>query len=96
MRDDRGAPNDRDRRVRGNAPTSATEKSNTPSTGNEVGRRTDVAAPLSAIPHPADAEELGLTEEEILLYRRRVADGIYDSRDVADEVARRMLKRGDV
>jgi hypothetical protein len=61
-----------------------------------VDRRTDVAAPLSSVPHPADAEELGLSEEEILLYRRRVAEGMYNTREVADEVARRMLKRGDV
>ena len=95
MRDDKGAPNDRDRKVRGKTPASGTARSKTPSKGTAVGR-SDVAAPLSAVPHPADAEELGLTEEEILLYRRRVAEGMYNSREVADEVARRMLKRGDI
>ena len=96
MRDDKGTPNDRDRKARGKTPASGIARSKTPSKGNAVTRRTDIAAPLAAVPHPADAEELGLTEEEILLYRRRVAEGMYNSREVADEVARRMLKRGDV
>ena len=96
MRDDKGTPNDRDRKVRGKPPASGTARSKTPGKGSAVDRRTDVGSPLSAVPHPADAEELGLTEEEILLYRRRVAEGMYNSREVADEVARRMLKRGDV
>jgi hypothetical protein len=75
-----------------------TERSSkkTPGKKTAVVRRTDVAAPLSPVPHPADAEELGLSDEEILLYRRRVAEGMYNTREVADEVARRMLKRGDV
>ena len=96
MRDHKGTPNDRDRKVGGKTPAPATARSKTPNKGKAVERRTDVAAPLSAVPHPADDEELGLTEEEILLYRRRVAEGMYNSREVADEVARRMLKRGDV
>ena len=96
MRDDKGTPNDRDRKARGKMPASGTARSKTPTKGKAIERRSDVAAPLSAVPHPADAEELGLTEEEILLYRRRVAEGMYNSREVADEVARRMLKRGDV
>ena len=41
-------------------------------------------------------EEAGLSDEEIQMYRRRVADGLYNSREVADEVARRMMKRGDI
>jgi hypothetical protein len=57
---------------------------------------TDAPAALSATSHPADVEEAGLTDEEILMYRRRVADGLYNSREVADVVARRMMKRGDI
>ena len=57
---------------------------------------TDAPAALSATSHPADVEEAGLSDEEILMYRRRVADGLYNSREVADEVARRMMKRGDI
>ena len=56
----------------------------------------DSPAVLSAVSHPADAEEAGLSEEEIAIYRRRVAEGLYNSPEVADEVARRMLRRGDV
>jgi len=95
MRDDKGTPNERERKPRGKASEPMTGRSKTPAKGTQS-RRADVAAPLSAVPHPADAEELGLTEEEILLYRRRVAEGMYNSREVADEVARRMLKRGDI
>ena len=96
MRNDKGTPNDRDRKARGKTPPPEIARDKTPSTGNAVTRPTHIAPPLAAVPHPADAEELGLTEEEILLYRRRVAEGMYNSREVADEVARRMLKRGDV
>ena len=95
MRDDKGTPNERERKVRGKSPATG-RSSKTPGKGRAVVRQTDIAAPLSSVPHPADAEELGLTEEEILLYRRRVAEGMYNTREVADEVARRMLKRGDV
>jgi hypothetical protein len=56
----------------------------------------DTPAALSATSHPADVEEAGLSDEEIQMYRRRVADGLYNSREVADEVARRMMKRGDI
>lgn len=56
----------------------------------------DTPAALSAISHPADAEELGLSDEEIAMYRRRVAEGMYNSREVAAEVARRMMRRGDI
>ena len=58
-------------------------------------KRTDAPAPLSATSQLADSEA-GLTEEEIALYRKRVADGVYNSREVADEVARRMMRRGDI
>lgn len=56
----------------------------------------DTPAALSAISHPADAEELGLSDEEIAMYRRRVAEGMYNTREVAAEVARRMMRRGDI
>ena len=56
----------------------------------------DTPAALSATSHPADAEELGLSDEEIAMYRRRVAEGMYNTREVAAEVARRMMRRGDI
>jgi hypothetical protein len=37
-----------------------------------------------------------LSDEEIATYRRRVANGLYNTPEVADEVARRMLRRGDI
>ena len=58
--------------------------------------RTDIPARLASEAHPADAEEGGLTDEEIALYRRRVAEGFYNSRDVAAEVARRLLRSRDI
>jgi len=56
----------------------------------------DVAADLLARTQPADVEEGGLSDEEIDAYRRRVAEGFYNTREVAAEVARRMLRSGDL
>jgi hypothetical protein len=58
--------------------------------------RTDIPARLASEAHPADAEEGALTDEEIALYRRRVAEGFYNSREVAAEVARRLLRSPDI
>lgn len=59
-------------------------------------RRTDAPATVSATTHPADIEEAGLSDEEIAMYRRRVDAGVYNTHEVADEVVRRMMKRGDI
>lgn len=56
----------------------------------------DTPANLSAGAAPVDMEGESLSEEELELYRQRIADGFYDTREVADEVARRMIDRGDV
>ena len=97
MRDDQVLPIDRESQGRGDK---ATGRENDPSSaqadGSSADLRTDTPAPLSAASHPADAEDPGLTDEEIATYRRRVADGMYNTREVADEVARRMLRRGDI
>jgi hypothetical protein len=37
-----------------------------------------------------------LSEEQIETLRRRIADGAYNSREVAEEVARRLLESGDL
>jgi hypothetical protein len=84
MRDERALPIDRD------------ESSAPQADGASADLRTDMPAPLSAVSHPADAEDPGMSDEEIAMYRRRVADGMYNTREVADEVARRMLRRGDI
>ena len=97
MRDQPGMPVNRENESRGET---ATGRGDDPSAaqadGTSADLRTDVPAPLSAVSHPADIEDMGLTDEEIAIYRRRVADGLYNSREVADEVARRMLRRGDI
>jgi hypothetical protein len=64
--------------------------------GTSADPRADTPAGLSLTPHLADAEEPGLSDEEIAMYRRRVAEGVYDSREVADEIARRIMRRGDI
>ena len=98
MRDDNATPGDRDDAHRANVAKRAgvlrteSEASNEPPDG----AASDAPAPLSALSHPADAEEASLTDDEIDLYRRRVAEGLYNSREVADEVARRMMRRGDI
>jgi hypothetical protein len=55
-----------------------------------------MAAQLASDALPADVEEAGLTDEEIAIYRRRVAEGFYSSREVAAEVARRMIRSRDI
>ena len=55
--------------------------------------RLPLAQPIS---HPADAEQLGLSDEAIAMYRCRVAEGMYNTREVAAVVARRMVRRGDI
>jgi hypothetical protein len=64
--------------------------------GSATDVRTDAPAVLSAVSFPADIEEAALSDEEIEMYRRRVAEGVYNTREVAAEVARRMLRRGDI
>ena len=64
--------------------------------GTSAEPRVDTPAAVSAAPHLADAEEPGLSDEEIAMYRRRVADGMYNTHEVAAEVARRMMRRGDI
>ena len=60
--------------------------------------RGDAAAPVVSDDRPVDIgalEQAGLTDEEIALYRRRIAEGFYNSEAVAAEVARRMLRNRD-
>jgi hypothetical protein len=64
--------------------------------GSATDVRADAPAVLSAVSFPADIEEAALSDEEIEMYRRRVAEGVYNTREVAAEVARRMLRRGDI
>lgn len=94
MRDDQAVPSDRDTTDRTNAVSGRREQ---PSSSDQAeGASVDSPTPLAAIAHPADVEEVGLSDDEITIYRRRVADGLYNSREVADEVARRMMRRGDI
>lgn len=97
MREQPGMPVDRENESRGDTVTGrGDDASAAQADGTSADLRTDTPAPLSAVSHPADIEDMGLTDEEIAMYRRRVADGIYNSREIADEVARRMLRRGDI
>lgn len=96
MRDEHVLPIDRDHTRRGDKSGGREHPSAPQADGTSADLRTDMPATLSALSHPADAEDMGLSDEEILMYRRRVADGVYNSREVADEVARRMLRRGDI
>jgi hypothetical protein len=99
MRDEHVESNERENAERSNAATGPRRVSDDePAATSETADATtsDVPAALSALSHPADAEEASLSDEEIQMYRGRVAEGLYNSRDVADEVARRMMKRGDI
>ena len=96
MRDDNATPGDRDDAHRASTNFRSSRGESEASNEEAETAAFDSPAPLFALPRPADAEEAGLTEDEIALYRRRVAEGLYNSREVADEVARRMLRRGDI
>lgn len=98
MRNDQPMPNDRDTIERENAvPGRRPRSDERPSSSDQAdGTSADTPAPLRGTAYPADVEEAGLSEEEIAHYRRRVADGLYNTREVADEVARRMMRRGDI
>lgn len=97
MRDERVLPIDREDSGRGDKATGRDDESSAAQPdGTSADLRTDMPAPLSAVSHPADAEDPGLSDDEIATYRRRVAEGMYNTREVADEVARRMLRRGDI
>ncbi len=98
MRDDHVSPNERENPRREKAAKGRRSKRSdaVPATEEPDPTRADSPAPLSAAVHPADFEEAGLSDEEIAVYRRRVAEGLYNTREVADEVARRMMKRGDI
>jgi len=96
MRDDRVVPIDRVDGQREDATRPGTPSSAAQADGTSADPRADSPAPLAAVSHLADAGEPGLSDEEIAIYRRRVADGMYNTREVADEVARRMMRRGDI
>ena len=96
MRDDQSPADDRENANRADADKGRrSSRSKRSPSGKSEGKRADAPAPLSATSNLADSEA-GLTDEEIALYRKRVADGLYNSREVADEVARRMMRRGDI
>ena len=95
MRDDTAEQNDRDE-----IPASTSGRSQPGADRSTAqppeGTLPDAPTPLAAIPHLADLEEAGLSDEEIAVYRQRVTEGFYSSPEVAAEVARRMLKHGDI
>lgn len=101
MRDEHASPTDRDTT---DAATQSTDRQPRPDDGTAADgpaappsdRRADAAVVLAPTPHVADVEEDTLSAEELAMYRRRIAEGFYNSREVAAEVARRMLKRRDI
>jgi hypothetical protein len=96
MRDDQALPLNRDEGRREETPAPPGGSSTPQADGTSSDPRADAPATVSSAPHLADAEEPGMSDEEIAMYRRRVADGMYNTREVAAEVARRMMRRGDI
>jgi hypothetical protein len=98
MRDDELLPHDRENTERPKAVKGRRSKRSgkSPSTDVPDVAPADSPAALAALSHPADVDAAGLSDEEIAMYRRRVEEGLYNSREVADEVARRMMRRGDI
>lgn len=101
MRDEHASPTDRDTT---DAATGRTHRQSGPDGGASSvppaappsDRRADAPVVLLPTEHMADVEEATLSDEEIAMYRRRIAEGFYNSREVAAEVARRMLERRDI
>ena len=98
MRDDQVVPSDHDTSDRPNSVPGRRQNRVDETSPNDQadGTSADSPAGRSAIAYPADIDEPGLTDDELALYRRRVAEGLYNSREIADEVARRMMRRGDI
>jgi hypothetical protein len=98
MRDDQPLSDDRENTERPKAVKGRRSRRSAKAAPNDHpnAAQADSPAALAALSHPADVEEAGLSDEEIAMYRRRVAEGLYNSREVADEVARRMMRRGDI
>ena len=84
---------EREQPIRGRRSKRSGDAARTETTGQPA---SDVQTPLSALATPVDVDEASLSDDEIALYRRRVAEGLYNTREVADEVARRMMRRGDI
>lgn len=93
MRDEQAVPDERPIASRSPAKNVAGVK---PDSSPPPDLRADIPERLASDAHPADVEEAGLTDEEIAIYRRRVAEGFYSSREIAAEVARRMLRSRDI
>jgi hypothetical protein len=100
MRQERAVPIDRQEAERRDGTLgriqSVDEASTEQADGSSTEVRTDAPAEFSAAALPGDIEAAGLSDDEIDMYRRRVADGMYNTREVANEVARRMMRRGDI
>ena len=70
----------------------STEQADGASTEATSPLRSDAPAALSANSHPADIEHAGLSDEEVDEYRRRVASGMYNTRDEADALVTALHK----
>lgn len=65
------------------------------SRGDEV-RISDAGRALAAQVEGKDGAREGLSAERVAQIRQRIYEGAYNSAEVVEEVARRMLERGDV
>ena len=67
-----------------------------PASSLDESRRRSRATATRPAPRYADKGGEQLSEGQIEAIRSRIADGVYDSREVAEEVARRLLESGDL
>lgn len=92
MLDDKATPDEGGNAARDPAPDAGPTANATP----DRDPRADIPARLASEALLADVEDAGLSDEELAVYQRRVAEGFYNSREVAAEVARRMLRSRDI
>jgi hypothetical protein len=84
-------------KIEQNQPVRQTPAAGTAAVGAERGDRVEISdAGRALAARDGSAEASSLSSERIAELRQRVLDGAYDSLEVVDQVARRILATGDL
>jgi flagellar biosynthesis anti-sigma factor FlgM len=82
-------------RAKGNSPSKGKGSSSESSSG-ERSDRVEISAEGRIRAQAALQEGSGLSQERLAEIRQRIEDGTYDTPDMAEQVARRILSSGDL
>lgn len=83
-------------KVEQNPPARQTPAAGTPAVGAERTDRVEISNAGRALAARDGSAEASLSPERLAELRQRVLDGAYNSLEVVDEVARRILANGDL